>query len=473
MTEYSICIVDDDKSLAGGIACALKKNYRTTAFFTGASALEAINDKPPDIVLLDMGLPDMSGIEVLKKIKAGFPETEVIMITGFDDVKTAVSAVKAGARDYIVKPLQPDSLKITIENVIESIRLKKEIRIIQEKCLKENFPFFIGKSRDIRKTMNFVKHVAASPDTPVLILGESGTGKEHIAAAIHYTSPNFRGVLVTINCAAIPDTLIESELFGYEKGAFSGAGSKGKKGLLEKADKGTLFLDEIGDLSCEAQAKLLRFLETGKFYRVGGMKSVRIQARIVSATNKNMETMIKKGLFREDLYYRIGVIQVEVPSLNSRRDDILLIAGHFLAEFAEKFGKKITGLSPGAEALLKQYRWKGNVRELKNVMERAVLIATGDEVGPDDLGIKPVEPVKQEKARVDTEPLISPDGADLQSVLESVEKQYIETALKMARGNEARAAALLNIKYSTFRYRRRKLAHSGPMPDAKVSDDSP
>lgn len=454
MTEYSICVVDDDQSLAKGIAKALKKNYQTAVSFTGAAGLEAINAKQPDIVLLDIGLPDMDGIQVLKKIKTRFPEIEVIMITAFDEVKTVVSAMKAGARDYILKPLQTDTLENVVGNAVESVRMRKEIRILQEECLKENFPFFIGKSKNIQQIMNFVKRMAASPDTPVLILGASGTGKEHIATTIHYRSPNFRGPLITINCAAIPDTLIESELFGYEKGAFSGAGLKGKKGLFEKADKGTLFLDEIGDLSHEAQAKLLRFLETGEFYRVGGTKIVRIQARVVSATNKNMEAMIKKGQFREDLCYRIGVIRVEVPSLAKRRDDIPLIAGHFLMEFAEKFGKKITGISPEAEAILKQHTWKGNVRELKNVMERAVLIAGGPEVLPEDIGIKSV---RQITTRDPANPLISPDGVDLQSVLESVEKRYLETALKMTRGNETRAADLLNIKYSTFRYRRRKL----------------
>jgi two-component system response regulator AtoC len=455
VTIYSISVVDDDQALAKGIARILEKNYETAAFFTGAAAIEAIHEKQPDIVLLDIGLPDMDGIEVLKKIKTRFPEIEVIMITGSEAVKTVVSAMNAGARDYIVKPLQPDDLEITIGNVVEGIRLRKEVRMLQEKCLRENFPFFIGKSRKIQAVMNFVKQVAASPDTPVLILGASGTGKEHIAAAIHYRSPNFKGPLITINCAAIPDTLIESELFGYEKGAFSGANGKGKKGLIEEADKGTLFLDEIGDMSPDVQAKLLRFIETGEFYRVGGTKKIQIQTRLVSATNKNIETEIKKGAFREDLFYRVGVIQIEVPSLDKRRDDIPLIATHFLTEFSEKFGKKVTGISPDAKTLLKQYRWKGNVRELKNVMERAVLIAGGPQVSPDDLGI---ESVRQETARISEEPLIFPDGADLKSALKSVEKRYIDAALKMSDGNETRAAELLNIKYSTFRYRRRKLS---------------
>ena len=458
MIEYSVYIVDDDQPLAKGIARILKKNYQTTAFFTGASAIEAVNERQPDIVLLDIGLPDISGIGVLKQIKTGFPETEVIMITASNETETVVSAMKAGAWDYIVKPLQPDDLEITVRNVTEGIGLRKEVRDLQEKCLKENFPFFVGKSRNIQEVMNFVKQVAASPDTPVLILGESGTGKEHIAAAIHYRSPNSRGPLITINCAAIQDTLIESELFGYEKGAFSGASSKGKKGLIEKADNGTLFLDEIGDLSLEAQAKLLRFLETGEFYRVGGTKKIRVRARIVSATNKNMEAMIKEKEFRNDLFYRIGVIRIEVPSLNNRRGDILLIATHFLMGFAEKFGKKITGISPEAEEILKQRIWHGNVRELKNVMERAVLVAGGPELEPDDLGIKSVSqmpPAPDMKTAG-----ISSDGIDLRSVLESVEKRYIEAALKMSDGNETRASGLLNIKYSTFRYQRRKLGVS-------------
>ncbi len=457
MMNYSVCIIDDDAALAKGLAMSLKNEYQTRVFFSGKTALEAMKNDPCDVILLDIGLPDMNGIEVLGKIKKHFPEIAVVMITGIDETETAVLAMKNGACDYIVKPLRLNTLKPALQNAVESIRLRKEVRVLQEKYLRENLPFFSCESMEIQDVMAFVRDVAASPDTSVLIIGESGTGKELVAGAIHYRSPNFKGPLISINCAAIPDELIESELFGYEKGAFSGASPKGKKGIIEKADKGTLFLDEIGDLSLKAQAKLLRFLESGEFYKIGGTKKIRVQTRIVSASNKNLEAMIKKKQFREDLYYRIGVIRIEVPPLNRRRGDILLIARHFLVTFAEKFGKTVTGISPDAENALKQFRWKGNIRELKNVIERAVLTAKGPELNIRNLGMKKngASVRRHKKTQV---PLIPPEGTDLSCVLQSVEKEHIKAALKISEGNERKAAKLLKMNYTTFRYRKKKLS---------------
>ena len=459
MSDYSIYIADDEVPLAKGLSMTLSGRYQTRAFFSGHSLLDDMEKAPCDLLLLDIGLPDMNGIEVLHRVKKDFPETAVIMITAFDQVETVVSAMRAGAHDYVVKPVQPDSLEITVENAIETIRLRKEIRELQEKYLQENLPFFIGESRKIQSVMRFVRQVAASPDTPVLILGESGTGKELIASAIHCRSPRFKGPLISINCAAIPENLIESELFGYEKGAFSGALSAGKKGLLEQAHNGTLFLDEIGDLSLNAQARFLRFLENGKFYRVGGTREIQVNTRIVSATNKDPESMIGNGTFRADLWFRISVVKIEVPSLSERPEDILLIARHFLVAFSEKFGKKIHDFSPDACAALKSYHWRGNVRELKNAVERAVLVSSDTRVGIEDLGMGgnfPVIPDSTEKSI----PLIPPQGTDLQTVLEDTEKKYFRAVLDMTAGNEARAAQLLNIKYTTFRYRRKKFGIS-------------
>jgi transcriptional regulator with PAS, ATPase and Fis domain len=290
-------------------------------------------------------------------------------------------------------------------------------------------------------------------------MGETGTGKELIASAIHYNSPNFKAPFATVNCAAIPKDLIESELFGYEKGAFSGAGASGKKGLIEESANGTLFLDEVGDLSLEAQAKLLRFLELGEFYRVGGTRKLHIETRVISATNKNVDAMIQEGNFRKDLYFRLGVIKVQVPALNQRPDDIVPLTKYFLQEFSQKFRKKFTGISPEAETVLLAHNWIGHVRELKNLIEGAVLIGKGPELTVKDLGL---ELQKQRDTLSPAEadsglPALSVDGLDLSEQLQNFERHYIQEALKIAEGNESKAAKLLNMNHHTFRYRKKKL----------------
>jgi len=457
--SYSIYIVDDEQEIREGLTMALEADYQVEAFSTAETAMDAIKSHPPDLVLLDIGLPGMNGIEALRQIKTLYPDVLIIMITAYEDINTVISAMKLGAYDYVVKPIHMDGLEVTIRNSLETIKLRKEVRILQEQYLKENLPCFIGESDVIQDVMEFIGMVAKSPDTPILIIGETGTGKELIASAIHYRSPNFKNPLITVNCASMPRDLIESELFGYEKGAFTGASASGKKGLIEEAANGTLFLDEVGDLSLEAQAKLLRFLEEGEFYRVGGTKELQIQTRVVSATNKDIDSMIEEGLFRKDLYFRLGVIKVQVPSLNERRDDIIPLAKHFLSEFSHKFGKKFTGISPQVGKALKEYNWVGNVRELKNLIERGVLTGKEPELTLQDLGIE-VADKGQALGQVVNEsgfPPIPSTGINLSSVQESMERYYIKEALRMAGGNESKAAALLNINHHTFRYRRKKL----------------
>ncbi len=459
MTPFSIFLVDDEKTITEGLTLALETEYHVEAFATAEKAIEAIRENPPDLVLLDIGLPGMNGVAALEKIKVLDQNILVIMITAYEDIKTVISAMKLGAYDYVIKPIHMDSLGLTIRNALETIRLRKEVQALQETYLRENLPYFIGKSNAIQDVMEFIAMVAKSPDTPILILGETGTGKELIASAIHYRSPNFKGPLTTVNCAAIPRDLIESELFGYEKGAFTGAHSLGKEGLIKEAEGGTLFLDEVGDLSLEAQAKLLRFLEEGEFYRVGGTKQLRIQTRVVSATNKNLDLMIEQGLFRKDLFFRLGVIKVQIPSLNERPEDIIPLAKHFLYEFSNKFGKSFIGITPEAENALMSYRWTGNVRELRNLIERGVLTGQGPDLKPRDLGIKGIEEDETSKRKTDHIglPPISPNGIDISSVQESLERFYITEALKIARGNETKAARLLNLNHHTFRYRKKKL----------------
>jgi DNA-binding NtrC family response regulator len=457
--SYSIYIVDDEKTITDAVTMALEDDYRIKAFSDAETVIKQLQTETPDLILLDIGLPGINGIDALRHIKEVYPDILVIMITAYEDVDTVISAMKLGAYDYVVKPLYMDGLEVTIRNSLETIRLRKEVRTLQEKHLKEHIPCFIAESNAIQDVMEFIKMVAQSPDTPVLIMGETGTGKELLASSIHYNSPNFKAPFATVNCAALPKDLIESELFGYEKGAFSGAGAGGKKGLIEEAASGTLFLDEVGDLSRDAQAKLLRFLELGEFYRVGGTKKLHIDTRVISATNKDIDRMIADGQFRKDLYFRLGVIKVKAPSLNERPEDIVPLTKYFLQEFSQKFDKKIARISPEAENVLLAHNWTGHVRELKNLVERAVLIGKGPVLLPGDLGIG--TPGRNEtKARGGEKtgfPPIPAEGLDLDGQLQSFEKHYIDEALKIAKGNESKAAKLLNINHHTFRYRRKKL----------------
>ncbi len=459
MISYTIFIVDDEPTVREGIVMALEPVYRIEGFSNAEDALSAIKKEAPDLVLMDVGLPGMDGIGALEKIKRSHAAMPVIMITAYEDIDTVVSAMKLGAYDYIVKPIHMDELEVTIRNALDTIRLRKEMHQLQERYLKENIPCFVGESNAIQNVMEFIKKVAKSPDTPILIIGETGTGKELIASAVHYRSPNFRGPFVPVNCATIPRDLIESELFGYETGAFSGARAGGKRGLIEEAENGTLFLDEIGDLSLDAQAKLLRFLETGEFYRIGATKKHSIRTRLVSATNKDLDDLIEKDLFRKDLYFRIGVVKVEVPTLNDRPEDIVAIAKHFLYAYSQKFGKAFTGLSPQTEAVLSTHRWTGNVRELKNIIERGVLVGKGPKLTPVDLGLAEQEPLDAAPSPAVAHALepLSDNGIDLAKVQESVERFYIRQALRKANGNESKAARLLNMNHHTFRYRKKKL----------------
>jgi DNA-binding NtrC family response regulator len=460
MISYSIFIIDDEETIREGITMALEGDYQVAAFPTAESAIKAMKNTQPDLVLLDIGLPGIDGIEALSRIKSQDPDVLVIMITAYEDVNTVISAMKHGAYDYVLKPINMDSLDLTIRNTLETIRLRKEVQTLQESYLKENLACFVSKSNAIQDVMSFIGIVAKSPDTPILIIGETGTGKELIASAIHYRSPNFRGPLVTVNCASIHKELIESELFGYEKGAFTGARASGKRGLIEEAENGTLFLDEVGDLSLEAQAKLLRFLEEGEFYRIGGTAKQRVQTRVVSATNKDLDAMMEEGLFRKDLFYRLGVIKVRVPSLNERPEDIIPLAKHFLIEFSQKFGKQFTSISSQTVDALAAYQWTGNVRELKNIIERGVLIGKGPELTLQDIGMDSTKKSRETLQQIGGEkgfPTIPPEGMDLQSAQESFEKYYIREALRMARGNESKAARLLRINHHTFRYRSKKL----------------
>ncbi|CAO0822691.1 hypothetical protein DFAR_3240004 [Desulfarculales bacterium] len=349
MIDYTVFVVDDEESIRDAVQLTLTQ-YMARTFPTAEEAVAAIEAVPPDLVLMDIGLPGMSGVEALKQVKQSHSEVLFIMITAYEDVETVMTAMKyGGAYDYVAKPLHMDKLRTNIANALQTIRLRKDVHALQERYLRENLPCFIGESNTIQDVLAFVAMVAKSPDAPVLIVGETGTGKELIASAIHFQSPNFAGPLVTLNCAALPGELLESELFGYEGGAFSGAKAHGKAGLIEQAAAGTLFLDEVGHLSLEAQAKLLRFLDAGEYYKVGGTKKLNTRTRVVSATNRDLTAMIEHGAFRSDLYYRLAVLKIVVPSLNKRRADILPLTRHFLLEYSKKYSKKFTDISQEAQ----------------------------------------------------------------------------------------------------------------------------
>ncbi len=459
MIRYSISVVDDEESIREGLAMILSEEYDISCFSDAESFLSDLETNAPDLVLMDIGLPAMNGIEALAIIKKTTHDLPVIMITAFEDINMVILSMKTGAFDFILKPMNPDMLELTIKKAISTIALRKEVKILQEKYLEDNHPCFIGKSKKIEDVMDFINLVSKSPDTPIMIIGETGTGKELIAKAIHARSPVFQGPFIAVNCSAFPDELIESELFGYEEGAFSGAKKKGKKGFIEEADNGTLFLDEVADLSLPGQAKLLRFIESGEFYKVGSTRKYKVNVRIVSATNKNLEELIEKDRFRRDLFFRLCVVKANIPSLNERRDDILPLAKHFLYEFNNKFKKSLKNISKGAQDLLLSHEYSGNVRELKNIIERACLIAQTDNITQDDLGLNKKTDQREihESGSCKEESFSLPDrGIHLGKFLEDVEKKFMKQALKLSNGNESKAARLLKMNHHTFRYKWKK-----------------
>jgi DNA-binding NtrC family response regulator len=461
MIQYTIAIVDDEETIRDSLNMILSDSYRICLYGDAESFVTSLEATLPDVVLMDIGLPVMSGIEALEIFKPKAPNTPVIMITAFEDINMVITSMKMGAFDFILKPINPDLLELTIKKAISSIALIKEVQVLQEKFLQENEPCFIGESKNIENIMDFINLVSKSRDTPIMILGETGTGKELIAKAIHARSPVFQGPFVAVNCSAFPEELIESELFGYESGAFSGANRDGKRGFIEEADQGTLFLDEVADLSLAGQAKLLRFLENGEFYKVGGTRKYRIHTRVVSATNKDLDQLVAEEKFRKDLYFRLCVVTAKIPSLNERPDDIIPLAKHFLHEFNLKFNKNLKGISAQAQALLEVHEFTGNVRELKNIIERSVLVARNQLVCVAEMGLlgneTPSHPVPQETTSTPP-PRLPEEGVHLNDLLSGIERKYMTLAMKQARGNESGAAKLLNMNHHTFRYRWKKMS---------------
>jgi len=456
--QYRILVVDDELSMRELLEFMLEKQgYGVLVAATGKEAISKIEKNPYDLLLCDIRLGDMTGLEVLKASKKKNPHVTVIMISAFASTETAVEAMNQGAFDYVPKPFENEELLQTIANALERKTLEIDKQAIENE-LKESVHFgkIVGNSPRMQHIYEMIRQVAKTR-TSVLITGESGTGKELIAKAIHEQSDRADEPFVTINCGGIPENLLESEFFGHRKGSFTGA-SADKQGLMEIAHKGTLFLDEVAELSLPMQVKLLRAVQERVFRPVGGTKDILVDIRIISATNKKLEDEVIEGNFREDLFYRLNVIEIKIPPLRERKGDLLTLSQHFLEKYSRELGKQVTKFSSYAIDLLKKYDFPGNIRELENLIERSVALSNTNILLPDSLAMsihkkRWIEGVRNRRFDVDE----VARGVALDSILEEIEKAYIEKAMECTDGNKNKAAELLGLSLRSFRYRVDKL----------------
>jgi DNA-binding NtrC family response regulator len=474
MAQRKILIVDDEKLVCWAISrkCA-EFGFQSIQAETAEQALQQVASESPDAILLDVHLPDMSGIALLEKLKQAPDMPPVIMMTADPQLEDVKTALRLGAYDFIGKPIQFEELSVTLQNAMETSSLRTEVESLRgEMRRRTGYHEVIGVSRKITELMKFVYKVAASEASTILIQGESGTGKDLIAKAIHYKSSRKDKPFVAINCSAIPESLMEAELFGHERGAFTDAKAM-KKGLFEMADGGTLFLDEIGELSPLLQAKLLRVLEDQLIRRVGGVRDIQVNVRVIAASNRDLERAVREGHFRQDLYYRLAIISIFLPNLRERKEDIPPLVDFFVAHYNRKFRKSVQGLTEDARRLILDYNWPGNVRELKNALERAMILAEGPLLEAEDLPIAvaggslgaAAEPSSTFvtpsgwKPKRSLPPLSIPEGG---TSLEEMEHAMVEMALRQSHGNQIKAARLLDISRDALRYKMKKfgLSHS-------------
>jgi two-component system response regulator PilR (NtrC family) len=449
-----ILVVDDERSMREFLEIMLnKEGYHVRTAANGKDALGLAEKELFDLAILDIRMGKMDGIETLSHMKELSPETVVLMITAYASTDTAIHAMKQGAYDYITKPFKIEEIKMTIRKALEKKSLETENTLLRQ-VIEDRYRLgtIIGKSEKMRAVFDLIKKVAPTK-TNILLSGESGTGKELVAKAMHYNSPRKDRPFVVLNCGAIPENLLESEVFGHMKGAFTGAISN-KRGLFEAAGGGTIFLDEIGELPLGMQVKLLRVIQDREFTRLGGTEPVRVDVRIVSATNKEIEEAVRQGEFREDLFYRLNVIHLKLPPLRERKADIPLLAQHFLSLFSAELGKDIRHISPKAMEVLMDYGYPGNVRELQNIIERAVALEGANVLTVQNLLSYMDEQPDLRRGGIDLE--IPQDGIDLEQIVENLEKTLILKALKRARGIKKRAAELLHINFRSMRYRLEK-----------------
>ncbi|MCK6485979.1 MAG: sigma-54-dependent Fis family transcriptional regulator [Phycisphaerae bacterium] len=445
MTRPRILIIEDEKL----IRWSLRQRFEEESFIVddaenGADGIALLSRAAYDLVMLDYKLPDQTGLDVLRHIRENDQDVVVLIMTAYSNVEDAVEAMRLGAYDYVTKPFKIETLMIGVRKALETTRLKREVRDLRSQMQKDfGLDRIIGRCPPMQQLFQTIRDVSASGASTIFLRGESGTGKDLVAKAIHYNSDRVGRPFMNITCTAITETLLESELFGHERGAFTDAKQK-KKGLLELADGGTVFLDEVGDMPPKLQAKLLRFLEERMFRRVGGVQDIEVDVRIIAATNRDIDQLIRDGVFREDLFYRLNIIPIHLPPLRERGDDLRLLAEYFIAEFAREFRKNITGISRSGFDKLRAYPWPGNVRELRNAIERAVLLSKQPELGPDDftLGRGEVEtPVEWVN--------LPHNGIRLQDL----EERLVRQALERTGHNQTRAAKLLFLSRDQLRYR--------------------
>jgi two-component system response regulator AtoC len=448
MSEAAILVVDDEALVRWSLKQRLARDGHTiTEAATAAEALDRSADV--DLVLLDFRLPDGDGLSVLKKIKERQPDTLVILMTAYSTVENAVEAIKLGAFHYVHKPFNVDEVALLVEKALETGRLRREVKALRNSTTREySFERIVGASPAMVAVKELMTRVAVSPATTVLLNGETGTGKDLAAKAIHYNSDRAHRPFVNITCSALPEQLLESELFGHERGAFTDARQQ-KRGLLETADGGTVFLDEIGEMTPALQAKLLRFLEERMFKRVGGLQDIKVDVRVIAATHRDLEQAVKEGKFREDLFYRLQVMPIVLPRLRDRRGDVPILANYYIDLFNREFKKRVRGLTPEALQALESYRWPGNIRELRNAIERAMLLIDREWLEPGDFTIRGASPARFEL------PL---EGVNL----EEVERELVVQALERAGGNQTHAAHLLGLNRDQVRYRIEKFGLHRP-----------
>jgi len=456
-----ILLVDDESTIRMFLEKTLTdEGYETFTAADGEEALRLVDEELPDLVVLDLKLPDINGLEVLEKIKKEYPEICIVMLTAFGDIETAVSAMKKGAFDFVSKPVNLEQLIFVVEKGLDSQRLNRELIDLRRR-LEVDFDenYVPGETKSMKKIYEIVRTVSASETTTVLIQGESGTGKEMIASMIHRLSPRHDKPFMEINCASLPEELLESELFGHEKGAFTDAKQR-KLGLLELANNGTLFLDEIGEMSQTIQVKLLRVLEKMTFRRVGGTKDLKVSVRIISATNRDLEEEVERGRFREDLYYRLKVVPINIPPLRERQEDLYILTKHFLNKYNKQFKKNFQEIDDEAFEVLMNYQWPGNIRELKNVIERIVLLEDDEifklEHLPSNIRKKAEgsdRPSAVKMAEVALHRPFPREGIPFEEIIQSLEKELISKAMNESGNNQSKAARLLRLNRDKLRYR--------------------
>ncbi|OGL04190.1 MAG: Fis family transcriptional regulator [Candidatus Rokubacteria bacterium RIFCSPHIGHO2_12_FULL_73_22] len=459
MPDTRVLVVDDERSMRELLAIMLKQvGHEVTVADGGEHALEALRAGSFDLVITDLRMRKVDGLAVLRAAKELSPQTVVLVVTAFASTETAVEAMKLGAYDYITKPFKMDEIKLTIANALERKRLQDENTALKRQLRRERgVGGFVGKSPLMLAVYETIRKTADSVST-IMVTGESGTGKELVAQAIHQESARRSRPFVSVNCGAVPETLMESELFGHVKGAFTGAVAS-TAGLFSAADGGTLFLDEITEIPQSVQVKLLRAIQEREIRRVGDTRDVKVDVRLIAASNRDVARAVGEGVLREDLFYRLNVIPIHLPPLRERREDIPLLVAHFIQKISAELGKTVRGVTPEALAVLEQHRWPGNIRELENVIERALVLGSGDMLEAEALPPDLRRPPDAQEVPIE----IPPEGLDLEVTLDQIEHRYIQMALARTGGVQTRAAELLRISFRQFRYKLQKLtARAGP-----------